>query len=408
MKQLSQKWSEEQLKFGMFVVVIIVLFVAIAITLNQIPFMRVKSDIYLRWYATEKLFANGRNLYDLQNSVEVDDLVYGQDSGLASGYYYPAQMLLFTAPLSLLPYKTAHIIWTVAVQIFYFIAIGAISISVNWPSRLNQRSLFLTAVVLSIPSLQHTIWGQFNTIGILALALSYLALRKQKLFLAGILIIGLTFKPHVTILTLLFFLLWALLKKDRWWFLVGAFVSGILAWLLAELMQPNWVVLFFASLGRYIPIQSVVDTIWNPYQLISLILIVGSLLIFLRNRKAAVDSPEFTGGFVLSMSIWALVVPVVGMFHVLLLPIGIILLASYYQQHSARLYKYYMVILVFIYIAGWVGFLFGLAYQAFGDHIFWSELFYKAVLPFVLTLFSLPLCLRSKRLNHLLGLENVR
>ena len=406
MKQISSRWDDDQLKFGLFSLVMVLLFVAIAITLNQIPLMRLKSDIYLRWYATEKMFTDGRNLYDVHNSVEVDNIVYGRDSGLASGYYYPAQMLLFTAPLSFLPYRTAHLIWTVAVQLFYFLALSTVAFYVNWPAKVNQKSFFLTAVVLSIPSLQHTIWGQFNTIGILALALSYIALRKQKLLLAGALIIGLTFKPHVTVLTLLFFLLWAVFKKVRWRFLVGVVGGGIFAWVLAELFQSNWVFSFFGSLGRYIPIQSVVDKIWNPYQLVSLILLVISLMIFVYNRQFEADSAEFTGGLVLSMSTWALVVPVVGMFHVMVLPIGIILLASYYQQYSARIYKYFMYLISIIYIAGWIGFLFGLKFKTFGDHIFWSELFYKAILPIVLTVFALPLCVKFEWLVQRMRLRN--
>ena len=351
----SSRWSEEQIKMGLFLVLIVGVIVAIAIVLNQIPFMRLKSDIYLRWYATEKMLFEGRNLYDVQNSVEVDDIVYGRDSGLASGYYYPAQMLLFTLPLSLLPYRSAHLLWTILVQLFYLVAIGSVCVSMQWPRTVNQKTLFLTAVILSIPGLQHTIWGQFNTIGILGLALSYLALRKGKVGTAGVLATGLTFKPHVSILTLLFLFIWAVAKRSRWRFFLGFGISSIVLWLGAELMQPNWVFSFFNSLGRYIPVESVIDTIWNPYQVISILLMVGSLLIFVRNRNAAIDSPEFAGGFVLSMTIWALVVPIVGMFHVLVLPIGIILLASYYQ-HSPRLYKYFTGSLIFIYAAGWIGF----------------------------------------------------
>ena len=65
-----------------------------------------------------------------------------------------------------------------------------------------------------------------------------------------------------------------------------------------------------------------------------------------------------------------------------------------------------MIILVCIYVAGWVGFLVGLSYQAFGDHIFWSELFYKAILPFVLTLFALPLSLKTKWFEQRLEVDN--
>ncbi|MBX3055064.1 MAG: DUF2029 domain-containing protein [Anaerolineae bacterium] len=351
-----------------------------------------KSDLYLRWYATVKLAEEGRNIYDPRNSQEVDQIVYGRDSGLSSGFYYPASLLIMMRPLAALPYPAAHLIWTILVQALYLAALLIMSQFVRWPPTVNQQTVFITAVIFSIPNIQHTIWGQFNTIGILSLALTYIALCRRRYGWAGLLAIGLTIKPQGQLLTLLFFLIWAACRRERWRFLPGFVAGGFFLWLAAEMMQPGWVFAFLASLDEYLPARSAVDMLWNPYQSVSLLLIAGTVALFFWKRRVAADSSTFAGVLVLSLAVWMLVVPIVGMFHVLILPLGIILLMAYYRQASPRHYRRGMITWVIIYLLGWVGFLIGLSQpDLYGSHILWSEFTYKVLLPLAAGAMSLPL-----------------
>lgn len=377
---------------ALFVIIFGLYFVGMAVTLNRVEFMRLKSDLYLRWYATVKLAEEGRNIYDPRNSQEVDQIVYGRDSGLSSGFYYPASLLIMMRPLAALPYPAAHLIWTILVQALYLAALLTMSQFVRWPPTVNQQTVFITAVIFSIPNIQHTIWGQFNTIGILSLALTYIALCRRRYGWAGLLAIGLTIKPQGQLLTLLFFLIWVACRRERWRFLPGFAAGGFFLWLVAEMMQPGWVFAFLASLDEYLPARSAVDMLWNPYQSVSLLLIAGTVALFFWKRQVAADSPTFAGVLVLSLAVWMLVVPIVGMFHVLILPLGIILLMAYYRQASPRHYRRGMITWVIIYLLGWVGFLIGLSQpDLYGSHILWSEFTYKVLLPLAAVAMSLPL-----------------
>ncbi|HRQ39405.1 MAG TPA: glycosyltransferase family 87 protein [Chloroflexota bacterium] len=392
MTNLGRPSSTSQKKLVLFLVILGLYFVGVAVTLNRVEFIRLKSDLYLRWYATVKLVEDGRNIYDGRNSQEVDQIVYGRDSGLSSGFYYPASLLILMRPLAALPYPTAHIIWTIFVQALYLAALLTLSQFVRWPPTVNQQTVFITAVIFAIPNIQHTIWGQFNTIGILSLALTFIALCQRRYGLAGLLAIGLTIKPQGQLLTLLFFLIWAVCRRERWRFLLGFAAGGFFLWLVAEMMQPGWVFAFWASLDDYLPATSAIDMLWNPYQIVSLLLITGTIVLFFWKRQVAADSPTFTGVLVLSLAVWMLVVPIVGMFHVLILPLGIILLMAYYRQASPRHYRRGIITWVFIYLLGWVGFLIGLSQpELYGSHILWSEFTYKVLLPLAAGAMSLPL-----------------
>ncbi|MCP4363652.1 MAG: DUF2029 domain-containing protein [Chloroflexi bacterium] len=390
--------SEEQTavrsKYFILLLLGLVFSIGIAVTLNRIPFIRLKSDLYQRWYATTKLFAENRNIYDARNGAEVLQEVYGDDLIFeTTNFYYPAHLLFFTVPLTLVSYPTAHLLWTTAVQLFYLTAIALMIWAVGWPDSTNRVTLFLLACVLFVPSLQHTIWGQFNTIGILSLGLCYLVLQKNRYGLAGILASGLTFKPQTTALTLAFIFIWVLFARTRWRFYLGFMGAMFGWWLFAELLQPDWVLAFTGSLGSYIPVQSIVDMVWNPYQIVSGILIVISLALFFINRHMSVQSAAFAGCLSLSIGIWALVMPVVGMMHTVMMPLAVVLLMAALQQTHPQLAKITLICLAIVYMAGWFVFVWGLSDPSlYGQHILGAEMIYKGALPGLISLFSLPLC----------------
>lgn len=365
--------------------------------LNRIPFIRAKSDIYQRWYATTKLITEDRNLYDERNGAEVLQLVYGDDPVYeTTNFYYPAHLLLFTAPLALLPYPAAHLIWTTAVQLFYLGALWLLSRRLHWPDSVNQTTLFLILSVLFLPNLQHTIWSQFNTIGVLSFVLCYLALRQERFGAAGVWAVGLTFKPQATLLPLAFLLIWALWQK-RWRFHLGFLTTSVGLWAFAEWLQPGWVLDFMASLNDYEPVQSVIDQIWNPNQLLSGLSLLVMAVIIIKNRHMPADSLTFAGCLIASITVWILVFPLIGMMHIVLIPPAVILLVAGLQQSRHRWYRPTLYLLVLVYSVGWIGFIWGLSDQVlYGLHIDIAEWAYKAALPVIILFISLPFCLQEK------------
>ncbi|MFZ0546434.1 MAG: glycosyltransferase family 87 protein [Candidatus Promineifilaceae bacterium] len=373
----------------------------LTLTLNRVPFIRYKSDLFLRWHATVKLFEEGRNLYDARNGEDISEIVYGGDLGYETNFYYPAFLIIFTGPLSLVSYPTAHFIWTTAVQLFYLIGLWRIIQEVGWPQQVNHITAFMLVCVLFVPYLQHTIWGQFNTIGMLSLAICWIMLRRSKYGLAGALATGMLIKPQSSILVLVFLFIWVIAKKPRWPFLIGFSITSFVLWLVPELIQPGWIFDFIKSLGGYVPTTSVLDQWWNPNQVLAVALTLGAIFLFLRLRNTSIDSPQFAASLGISLYLWALIVPIVGMFHILMFPITIIMLLSHLQHIYPRVYKVALACFGSIYILGWIGFIVGLfGAGLYGMHIIWSEMAYKAALPVISILFSLPL-LMSPNENQL-------
>lgn len=349
--------------------------------LNKYPELRIRSDFFVRWHAMTKLRQEGRNLYDPQNGDEVDQILYGEDNEEFNlDFYYPAHLLVIIGPLAWLSYPAAHLIWTIEGQVFLGGGIAAAMWAWRWPNTVNQVTVWILATLVCLPTFQHTFWGQFNTIGVLSLGMCLLALHKRQYGLAGLWAIGLTVKPHPYLLVILFLGVWVLARRERWPFVGGVVIGGFLMWLAAEWVQPAWVFDFLASIGRYPAQLSVMDMFWNPYQAVSGLLVVGTVAVFVYHRQAEVGSLAFAGCLALSLAVWFWVMPMILMFHVLALPVGMIGLLAGYEKEWLVWYRPFLFLFAFVYAAGWVGFVIG---PFVGEPIWLAEIAYKIVLPLV-------------------------
>jgi hypothetical protein len=389
MKSKTSPFSFDRQKALLLGLVCLVIIGATDWIINSYAWLGAKSDFYARWYAVDRLYSEGRNLYDPRNGDEVDRIVQGPDAiDTGMDFYYPAHILLVIGPLGLLSYETANLLWLFAIQLFYIAGLAIMMWLRKWPPTINQATAFLLAALIAVPTFQHTIWGQFNTIGIFALALTYLAIHRQRYGLAGLFAVGLTFKPQAQLLAFVFLMLWALSDRKRWRFLFGFGAAAFLAWGVTELLQPGWVVDFFHSLNRYSDLAAVVDLFWNPSRVLTGGFILVALIIFWRNRRAEVQSWAFDGTLAISLALWYIAFPLAWTFHTLMLVLAIVLVASHYQHFQPRLYRLILLALAVLYGAGWIG----VALRMTNEFALWA---YIIVLPLLITLAALPLCLKS-------------
>ncbi len=345
----------------------------------------VTDDFFSRWYASRLLLTTGRSLYDWANSVELSRL--GNWPLVHQlGYYYPAYMLIFTAPLSLLPFGAARILWTIFGLWGLWLATALLAPRLS----IDRLTQILVLTTVSIPVLQHTLNAQFNTIGILAMALAYRALCRKQYLLAGIWAGGLLFKPQATALVLLAWLIWTAWRPERRRFWLGLAGASLALWAVAEAFEPGWVIHFWQSLDTYEPVRSVIDRIWNPYQLTSLALVALTGWLTLRLRHTPPEAIAFRGLLLWSLSLNALVVPLFGMLHMVLLgPLLVILLgaaADLNSQGTGRsLERWTWWGSVGLLLAGLGAFVLPLLLLGLeGPHISMAELVYKLVIPVAL------------------------
>lgn len=293
-----------------------------------LPAQRYTDDFFPRWYASYNLLAIDRSIYDAANAVELVELAHWPFVDQLH-YYYPAYMLIFTAPLALISYEAARFIWTVGGLWCLWLGMGLVARLFKPSLSVNRLTALLVLVTLAMPVLQHTLNAQFNAIGILALALAYRALSQENYFAAGLWAGGLLFKPQALILPLIFFLIWTLFESRRRWFWVGLGSISLVLWGVAELLEPGWVGSFRASLQNYVPIQSALEImVGDPYRLVSLALfgLTGGVIVYYRDVSAR--SLVFAGLLAWSICLNALIVPMFGMLHMVCTGLILVLLLS--------------------------------------------------------------------------------
>jgi hypothetical protein len=345
------------------------------------------------------LITEHRSIYDPRNGEEIDAL-NPVPVNWEGNFFYPAHLLVFLLPFAQLPYWVAHFIWLILIQLFLLAGIGVAYGETRWPHSINQYTLIFMLSMFFIPNLQNTIWGQFNTIAALGLALGYAALRRERYFLAGIFAIGLTFKPQTMLLTLLFLLLWAIFQKKRWPFILGFGLCGLGFWLFAEALEPHWITSFVRGVITYsssLNPKPVLANPWLPAWLLSALVVGFSGWLFLKNIQSAPSSIQFSGCLALSLGVWWVFVPVIGMMHLAGLPIIAIILFSALEKGESKLYLPGALGVITLYALGLLGFIYGLSTPGlYGLHIGLAELAIKIAIPVLMIILATPLCLSTR------------
>ena len=400
MSKRMQTLSLETKKEFILLLVCSILAIALAFQLSRQPGVLILSDHYSRWYPSQKLITEGRSIYDPQNGIEVVSLNPNPPDPIEGSFFYPAHLLLLTLPLVGMPYPIAHFIWLVLIQAAFITALYLTFKAMDWPPSANLKALFMMLSLLFIPQIQNTIWGQFNSVGMLSLALVYLALRRKRWMLAGFLALGMTFKPQNMLLTLVFLLFWAISDRRRWRFALGFSLACFGAWLFAEWLEPHWVSSFLHGVqaySGYLHPKGILDQFWGGgAALLKIALISIAFWLFYRTRHASPDSLPFVAGLVLSLTAWWMIVPLLGMMQLVPLPLALLLLLAGLRNTFPTLYKSSIIAFALIYIFGYLGFLYGfIRPDLYGAHVILSELAYKTIASILLTLISAWVILRS-------------
>jgi hypothetical protein len=272
---------------------------------------------------------------------------------------------------------------------------------------INRLTLLLFLVTLSVPVFQHTLYAQFNTIGVLALALVCRALYREKYLLAGLWAGGFLFKPQAIVLPLLFFLIWSVFKQERWRFWPGLGIITIVLWGVGELFEANWVVSFWHSLDSYEVVRSVIDIwFWNPYQLISLTLFGLTFWLIFRFRYITARDTSFYGLLAWTICLNALTIPMFGMLHLVFIGPILVIVLSGYKNHYPIAARWMWLITIGLLVSGFLAFISPLLLtDTTSLQINSSERVYRFLMPILYALISLPLIfvpkdLANETVNH--------
>jgi len=244
-------------------------------------FRWVGMDFASYWVGAREMFY-GVDPYSPETTLNIQENVYGRPALEGEDpmfFSYPAWLFLPIAPLALLPYKWAAIIWVglllwAILNLLYKIA------SMLGENNFLARSLWLTGLLIgSLPFLVISVMkGQLGCLSLLALFAAY-QMGKEKPLLAGSLLGFALIKPTATVAPVAIFLLWSLWQK-KWRFIAG--FTGIMSILLtgSYFAVGNWIPSYFDMLNAKVDFSVLwsMDALAVPWNILYASLFFGILL----------------------------------------------------------------------------------------------------------------------------------
>ncbi|HTE83969.1 MAG TPA: glycosyltransferase family 87 protein [Dehalococcoidia bacterium] len=200
-------------------------------------------DDFVAYYSAGRMAREGRGafVYDLQSIGAEEFQATGQllPEGFTMPFFNPPHALLLLAPLSLLPIRTAGVIWTAGGVLLFAIGLGLLLATYRrrispWPAAVGILGIFASAPFLLVVTL-----GQFSLLVGLGICLLFVSLRRPHPAYPILGLLLLSLKPWLLPLPLLFLLL-----RGRWRML--AVFAGVLELLIFATM---------ALAGPHIPLD---------------------------------------------------------------------------------------------------------------------------------------------------------
>jgi len=306
------------------------------------------NDFYQIWLTSRELLQTRQNPYSAEMTRAIQTGLYGRpldptrpsDPIDQRAFPYPAFVDLLFLPAAAIPFPI--------VRILACCALGALTIAsvllwlrvLNWSLNWKWTTLVLLLTLSSYPALEGLYAAQIGLLVSFLLAASVLALQRSRFVLSGTLLALTAMKPQVTILAVLYLLIWNFRSpRATRRFYTGFF--GTLAVLVgaATIVLPHWIsswVHTILAYRHYTPPPLVAQTLtsWLGPSLAgfaTFLLSVGSIAIALalawKNRTAPAQSFSFLLTLTVLLSITAFVIlPGLAIYdHLILIP-GILLL----------------------------------------------------------------------------------
>jgi hypothetical protein len=303
------------------------------------------SDLYARWLGARELLLHGRDPYSSEITREIQTGFYGRpldpanpsDPKEQESFVYPLYVVFLLAPTVSLPFP-------MVAEVFRWILLICIALSVPvWMHAVRLRAPWpvvfcgMLLAVGSFPAIEEYSQQNLTALVVLFLAAAAATIVSDRLILSGFFLALATAKPDITMPVVLWFLAWAVWRKERRP-LIWAFVGSMLILLAAaQALSPGWMWRFLAAVREY-PSYGTGPSILHvllPRMVADLA--VAALVIFLcvvcwRCRNAPSDSDCFGWTLAVVTAVTIVAMPKLAAYNQLLLVPALLVLLRYRRQ----------------------------------------------------------------------------
>lgn len=316
-------------------------------------------DFYPVWLSTRQSRLEHWDLYGSEMTGKIQTALFGRPLDPKNPkdpppdyrqFAYPAFTDLLFWPAAELPFPIARIVLVPLLAMLTLLSVylwlQALSLRPNW----TWLTVIFLLTLCSYPVLEGLFAGQLGLLVGFLLAASIWALQRGRLLLAGTLAALTAIKPQMSVLLILYLLVWTFHAwRSRRRFCIGLFTATTLLVGAALIVWPHWIQSWLkVVLGyhHYANAPVVIEVLGLPTKTrvgavvsvgVLLALLAPTLVLIWRNRAAEPDSKSFwlTLSLLLCVTTVALLPGQAVHDHVILLP-GIFLLSSLRLTASSR------------------------------------------------------------------------
>lgn len=350
-----------------------IILILLALTIGNLRYARENpggNDFLVHWMGTRKLLVEGVSPYSNETAEAIQTFAYGRPARADEHQLrvaYPLYSIVLFLPFALVKdFVLARALWMTLLEVgLVFLAFLSARLA-KWRPQPVLLTAYLLFAILSYHSLRPVING--NAVIVIAILIcgGLLAVKNKADELGGVLFAFSTIKPQLTVLLLVFVVIWAL-KQGRQKIVIWLLSTVVLLILSAMLLIPDWIIQNALEILRYpqynppLTLQTALSEIfpsfgirigWAAAGIIAVIL----LLEWLYALRGGIKEFLFASVITLLASQWIGIPTDPGNF-IILFP-AIVLILEAWERRWVRGAKYYnMILLLIIFVLPWLIFL---------------------------------------------------
>lgn len=320
------------------------------------------SDLYPRWLGARELLLHRRDPYSAEITREIQAGYYGRvldpdrphDPKDQQAFAYPLFVVWLLAPMVGLPFWIAQRLTLIVLVALTVLSVFVWLETLDWSLPFHGKIAWALLTVSCLPAVQGLKLQQLTLLVAALIAFAVIAISRNRLMAAGILLAFATIKPQLLFLLIIWLGIWISAdwrsrRKLLWSFgftmtlLVGA----------SQVLLPGWIREFNQAMNSYYRYtgggQSLLDVVLTPVwgHLCAFIIVVFFLVLVWRLRSYPASSPQFQFAVSFTLATTLLVIPMFAPYNqILLLPAAMMLIrATMHRPNIGFLSRFFVFVM---------------------------------------------------------------
>ncbi len=215
------------------------------------------NDFFQRWNGVQAYLMRGLDPYSPTVTLSAENYLYGhpydpnpQLDEYPGDFLYPFHLVLLLAPLGFMSYALASAIWLALLSLLIMLNFWMLIQLFKWRMSLPMMAFGIIWTLSFYPAARGLFLGQVGVFVVCMQIVAIWALTQRHDVLAGVALALSTVKPQISILIILFLMLWALrFGRGR---VMLSFGVSLIVWLgVSFVMVPGWLGEWLAQAAQY-------------------------------------------------------------------------------------------------------------------------------------------------------------